>query len=199
MARLIRVLILGLRKAIDPTMTQFTHRLAQMSDLDNLRDVMRLAIENLQSDFLSPDQVRASHHVMGLDTQLIKDQTYFIIEAGATIAGCGGWSWRATLYGGDKSMIAREPVALDPSKDPARIRAMYTNPNYARRGVGRMIMDLCEAAAANHGFSKVVLMATLSGEPLYRTCGYRPIEHIQSNEIDGVRVPLILMGKDLGA
>jgi GNAT superfamily N-acetyltransferase len=197
MAQLIRALILEPLKAIDPAMTQFTHRLAQMSDLDNLRDLMRLAIEHLQSDFLSAEQVRASHHVMGLDTQLIKDQTYFIIEDGATIAGCGGWSWRATLYGGDKSVVAREPAALDPTKDPARIRAMYTNPNYARRGVGRMIMNLCEAAAGHHGFSKVVLMATLSGEPLYRSCGYTPIEHIQSNEIEGVRVPLILMGKDL--
>jgi len=179
-------------------MTQFTHRLAQMSDLDHLRELMRLSIENLQTGFLSAEQVRASHSVMGLDTQLIKDQTYFIIEDGSAIAGCGGWSWRATLYGGDKSVVAREPVALDPAKDPARIRAMYTNPAYARRGVGRMIMNLCEGAAAHHGFSKVVLMATLSGEPLYRACGYTPIEHIQSDEIDGVRVPLILMGKDLG-
>ena len=178
-------------------MTPFTHRLAQMSDLDHLRDLMRLSIETLQSGFLSPEQVRASHQVMGLDTQLIKDQTYFIIEEGASIAGCGGWSWRATLYGGDKSVVAREPLPLDPAKDPARIRAMYTNPAYARRGVGRRIMDLCETAAASHGFSKVVLMATLSGEPLYRACGYTPIEHIQSNEIDGVRVPLILMGKNL--
>jgi GNAT superfamily N-acetyltransferase len=175
----------------------FTHRLAQIEDLDRLRALMARAIAHLQGDFLSPEQVRASHQVMGLDTQLVNDQTYFLIEHDGAPAGCGGWSWRATLYGGDTSVVAREPAPLDPATDAARIRAMYTDPAFARRGVGRMIMDLCEGAARSAGFQRVEMMATLSGEPLYRACGYQPIEHILSAPIDGVSVPLIRMGKTL--
>ncbi len=175
----------------------FTHRLAQLDDLPALRALMQRAIENLQTGFLSPEQVRASHGVMGLDTQLVKDQTYFMIEEAGALVGCGGWSWRATLYGGDASVVARAPEPLDPATDAARIRAMYTDPAFARRGVGRMIMALCESAARDAGFRNVEMMATLSGEPLYRACGYQPIEQILSAPIDGVSVPLIRMGKTL--
>jgi len=178
-------------------MSGFTHRLAQMEDLEALRALMARAISQLQTGLLSPDQVRASHKVMGLDTQLVRDQTYFMVEKDGALAGCGGWSWRATLYGGDASVVTREPTPLDPATDAARIRAMYTDPAFARQGVGRLVMDLCEGAARAHGFAKAELMATLSGEPLYRSCGYTPIEHIQSAAIDGVRVPLIRMGKTL--
>jgi GNAT superfamily N-acetyltransferase len=160
---------------------------------------MQRAIEHLQTGFLSPEQVRASHGVMGLDTQLVKDQTYFMIEEEGALVGCGGWSWRATLYGGDASVVAREPAPLDPTTDAARIRAMYTDPAFARRGVGRLIMDLCENAARTAGFRRVEMMATLAGQPLYRACGYQPIEHILSTPIDGVSVPLIRMGKPLGS
>lgn len=177
--------------------TPFTHRLAQLDDLDRLRVVMQRSIEDLQKGFLSPAQIKASHGVMGIDTQLVRDQTYFIIEHGADIAGCGGWSWRSTLYGGDDSVVAREPVALDPSKDAARVRAMYTDPAFARRGIGRMLLSLCESAARNAGFSRVELMATLSGEPLYRAAGYEPIERILSKPINGEQVPLIHMSKSL--
>lgn len=91
----------------------------------------------------------------------------------------------------------REPTPLDPARDAARIRAMYTDPAFARRGVGRMLLMLCEDAARTAGFSRVELMATLSGEPLYRACGYQPIEQVLSKPIEGERVPLILMGKIL--
>ncbi|MBY8820768.1 GNAT family N-acetyltransferase [Sphingomonas colocasiae] len=157
---------------------------------------MFAAIERLQSDVLDPDQVRASHAVMGLDTQLIEDGSYVIVEADGLIAGCGGWSRRTTLYGGDHSP-GRDAALLDPATDAARIRAMYTHPDFTRRGVGRRVLDLCESAAADHGFARVELMATLAGERLYSACGYVPIEHVQSPPIDGVRVPLIRMGKPL--
>jgi len=173
------------------------HRIARPEDLDGLREVMRRSIETLQDEFLGPEQVAASHKVMGLDTQLVRDQTYFMVERDGRIAGCGGWSWRATLYGGDDSVVTREPAPLDPATDAARIRAMYTDPDFARQGVGRLVMDLCEGAAREHGFRRAEMMATLSGEPLYRACGYVPIEHILSAPIDGVRVPLIRMGKSL--
>jgi GNAT superfamily N-acetyltransferase len=174
-----------------------THRLATPADLDALRGVMALAIAELQKGFLDPAQIAASQTVMGLDTQLIADRSYFIVERGAAIAGCGGWSRRATLYGGDHSTGLRDPALLDPATDAARIRAMYTHPAHARRGVGRMVMALCEAAAQDAGFTRAELMATLAGEPLYRACGYTPIEHVAAPGPGGVAVPLIRMGKRL--
>lgn len=176
-----------------------TDRLATLDDLDALRHVMALAIAELQKGFLDPAQIAASRAVMGLDTQLIADGSYFVIEAGGRIAGCGGWSRRATLYGGDHSTDLRDPALLDPAVDAARIRAMYTHPDHARQGVGRRVMALCETAARDAGFGRAELMATLSGEPLYRACGYVPIERVEAPGPDGVTVPLIRMGKALAA
>jgi GNAT superfamily N-acetyltransferase len=176
-----------------------THRLAVEDDLAALRALMNLAIGLLQRGFLDEAQIAASHAVMGLDTQLIADRTYFLIEDGGALAGCGGWSRRATLYGGDHSEALRNAALLDPAHEPARVRAMYTHPDFARRGVGRMILGLCEKAAAASGFSRVVLMATLSGEPFYRACGYVEIERTESAPVDGVIVPMILMGKTLSS
>jgi len=181
-------------------MTAFTHRLASLSDIPALRILMEASIDALQSDVLSPDQVRASRTIMGLDTQLIRDGCYFVVEdPGAsvpTIAGSGGWSRRATLYGADHSP-GRDAAWLDPAKDAARVRAMYTAPAYARRGVGRLILELCEGAAKAAGFSRIELMGSLSGERLYRACGYLPIERIK-DERGGAPVPLVRMGKALG-
>jgi GNAT superfamily N-acetyltransferase len=178
-------------------MTDLSHRLATVDDLPALRAMMTRAIEQLQDEFLSPDQVRASHKVMGLDTQLVLDGTYFLVELDGRIAGSGGWSWRATLYGGDDSIVTRAPAALDPAADAAKIRAMYTDPDFARRGIGRMVLGLCEAAAREAGFKRVEMMATMAGEPLYRACGYLPVESVESAPIHGVRVPLLRMEKAL--
>ena len=178
-------------------MTDFTHRLATEDDLAILRDLMSRAIAELQRGFLTPAQVAASHTVMGLDTQLVRDRTYFIVERDGVVAGCGGWSWRATLYGGDDSAVARQSEPLDPATDAARIRAMYTNPDFARQGVGKLIIALCEGAARANGFGRAEMMATLSGEPLYHACGYREVERIVSAPVDGVTVPLIRMAKSL--
>jgi len=174
-----------------------THRLAVEDDLPRLKALMALAIDQLQRGFLDDAQIAASRGVMGLDTQLVADRTYFMVEEDGVLAGCGGWSRRATLYGGDHSTALRNAALLDPAHDAARVRAMYTHPNFARRGVGRLILELCEAAAAAAGFKRVQLMATLSGEPLYRACGYVDIEHTTAAPVDGVVVPLILMGKAL--
>ena len=175
----------------------FTNRIATEADLPMLRALMTRAIEHLQDGFLSPDQVRASHKVMGLDSQLVRDSTYFVIEEQGIAAGCGGWSFRATLYGGDDSVVAREPARLDPATDAAKVRAMYTNPDFARRGVGRMLLALCEDTARAAGFGRVELMATMAGVPLYRAAGYVAVAETQAPEIDGVTVPLLLMGKTL--
>ena len=175
----------------------FTHALATEADLPRLRVLMTRAIEELQRGFLTPEQVTASHQIMGLDTQLVKDGTYFMILDAGALVGCGGWSWRATLFGGDDSIVAREPLPLDPAKDAAKIRAMYVDPGHARRGIGRLIMALCEDAARDAGFGKVELMATLAGRPLYEACGYREIEAAEATSREGVKVPIIRMGKPL--
>ena len=179
-------------------MPGFTHRLASLDDLEALREVMRRSIATLQKGFLTPEQVRVSHTVMGLDTQLVRDGTYFVVESGDRIAGCGGWSWRSTLYGGDESMVSREPEALDPATDAARIRAMYTDPDFARQGVGRIVIELCEGAAMRAGFRKATMMATMAGVPLYKACGYVEIDPVLSAPVDGIQVPLVRMEKQLG-
>jgi len=174
-----------------------TSRLATEDDLAALRALMTLAIARLQKDFLSDAQIEASYAVMGLDTQLIADRTYFLVGDQGRLAGCGGWSRRATLYGGDHSAALRNSALLDPAVDAARVRAMYTHPDLARRGVGRLILGLCEAAAAAAGFQSVELMATLSGEPLYRACGYVEIERTTATPVNNVSVPLLRMSKSL--
>ncbi len=173
------------------------HHLATEADIPAIRDLMARAIAVNQQGFLTPAQIALSHNVMGLDTQIIADRTYFLILRDEQLVGCGGWSARATLYGGDASIVARDPAPLDPATDAARVRAMYTDPACVRQGIGRMILDLCEGAARAAGFRRTEMMATLSGEPLYRACGYLPIEHVESPPVDGVSVPLIRMGKML--
>lgn len=175
----------------------FSSRLATVDDLPALVRLMDCAIGGLQSAFLSPEQVEASRAFMGIDTQLVTDGTYFLVEGAGRIAGCGGWSRRATLYGGDHSKELREPRLLDPATEPARVRAMYTDPDFARQGVGRLILNLCETAAAAEGFNAIELMATMSGEPLYRACGYRVIAPA-ADTVGGVTVPLRRMGKTIG-
>lgn len=172
-----------------------THRLATLPDLDVLRTLMDASIAELQKPFLDARQIDSSRAIMGLDTQLVSDGTYFIVENGSRIAGCGGWSRRATLYGGDQTS-GRNAELLDPRQDPARIRAMYTHPAHARQGIGRLILSLCESAASSEGFLKAELMATRSGEPLYLACGYEPVETVWDSR-GGALVPLIRMRKEL--
>jgi GNAT superfamily N-acetyltransferase len=170
-----------------------THRLARAEDVPALGGLMALAIAELQKGFLDAEQIASSRTIMGLDRQLIADGSYFIVEQEGQLAGCGGWSRRATLYGGDHSP-GRDAALLDPKTEPARVRAMYTHPDFTRRGVGRLILDLCEAAAKAEGFSRLELMATLSGRPLYAAYGFTPIEDIL-DERGGAPVPLVRMGK----
>jgi len=153
------------------------------------------AISELQRPFLSEAQIESSRTIMGLDTLLVDDGTYFVVLADGVVVGCGGWSRRATLYGGDASP-GRDAALLDPARDPARVRAMYTHPGYARRGVGRLILALCEDAARSKGFTSAELMATMAGEPLYRACGYLAVEPVVDDR-GGVGVPLLRMRKDL--
>lgn len=158
---------------------------------------MDAAIGRLQGDWLDPDQIVASRAVMGLDTQLIRDGSYLVLERDGRLAACGGWSHRATLYGGDHSAPLRDDALLVPGRDPARVRAMYTHPDFVRRGFGRTILSACEGAARAAGFTRAELMATLAGEPLYRAAGYVAIDRIAAPAGDGIVVPLIRMSKAL--
>lgn len=171
-------------------------RLARPDDMPVLSALMDRAIGELLQDFLPPEGVKASFEIMGLDTQLIADGTYFVVEDGDAIAGCGGWSRRATLFGGDHS-AGRDAALLDPTKDAARVRAMYTHPDHTRKGVGRMVLDACEDAARAEGFASVEMAATMGGVPLYRACGYHDIEPFTAATSTGYAVPLIRMGKAL--
>ena len=172
-----------------------THRLARREDVPALAALMEAAIAELQKPFLSEGQIASSRAIMGLDTQLIDDGTYVIVEAEGALAGCGGWSRRTTLYGGDHSS-RRSAALLDPEVDAARIRAMYTHPRHARQGVGRLVLRVCEDAARAAGFKRVELMATLAGVPLYRSSGYQSHEQVLDDR-GGVAVPLIRMSKAL--
>lgn len=170
-----------------------THRIAQREDLEALKALMDTAISENQKSFLDESQIASSRAIMGLDTQLIEDGTYFIVEVDGQLAGCGGWSRRATMYGGDQTP-GRSAALLDPLKDAARIRAMYTHPKHTRKGIGKLIISLCEEAAKAEGFTKMELVATLSGEPLYRACGFEPYEEILDDR-GGAGVPLLRMSK----
>lgn len=169
------------------------HRFAQRADLAALKLLMDAAIAENQKPFLDERQITSSRAIMGLDTQLIDDGTYFVVEANGQVVGCGGWSRRATLYGSDQTP-GRSVALLDPTQDAARIRAMYTHPNHLRKGIGRLIIALCEAAAKAEGFTQMELVATLSGEPLYRACGFEAYENIVDDR-GGVGVPLLRMRK----
>ena len=178
-------------------MSAFSHRLADEADIPAIATLMARAIDALQRPYLTAAEIAASRLSMGLDTQLIADRSYFVVVAHDRLAGCGGWSRRATLYGGDHNPALRDARLLDPAHEAARIRAMYTDPDFVRRGVGRLVLRLCEDAARAAGFARAELMATLAGEPLYLACGYRPLERVMKLSTEGPPVPGVRMAKSL--
>jgi GNAT superfamily N-acetyltransferase len=174
----------------------FAIRQACEADVGALQVLMNRAIGELLLPFLSPAQVRASFEIMGVDTELITDGTYFVVEDSGALVACRGWSRRATHFGGDHWMD-RDARPLNPNTEAARVRAMYTHPDHARRGIGRAILTHCEGEAAAAGFCRVELVATLAGLPLYRACGYHETERFEVRAPGGVAVPLVRMQKHL--
>lgn len=172
-----------------------TSRLATEADLPTLTAIMDDAIGTLQKGFLTEEQIASSRAIMGLDRQLVSDGTYYVVEVDGEIAGCGGWSRRATLYGSD-STPGRDAHLLDPAVDAARVRAMFTSPRFARQGVGRLILELCESAAAAEGFTRLQLMGTRAGEPLYTAYGFVARERLEDST-GGAPVPLVRMEKPI--
>jgi len=159
-------------------------RLAVPADVPVLRRLIDASVRGLQAKDYTPTQIDAAlRTVYGVDSQLIADGTYFVAEAGPdeilqrTIVACGGWSKRKTLFGGDH-WTGRHDALLDPAHDPAKIRAFFVDPDWARRGIGSMILEACEAAARSAGFKWLEMGATLSGVPFYKVKGYEALENL---------------------
>lgn len=173
-----------------------THRIATLDDLADIEALMAVSMARLLPEVLDPVQVERSSSSMGLDTLLVKDGTYFLVFEGETLVGCGGWSRRRTLFGGNHK-VGRDDSLADPQTEPAKIRAMYTHPDHVRKGVGSYLIALGEAAARAEGFSAMELGSTASGLMLYERCGFVVIEDVSERYEDGVKVPTIRMRKDL--
>ena len=170
-----------------PERLPFSYRIATQDHIPAIMELMGAAIAINMRDFLTDAEIAAAQETMGVDRTLIDDQTYFVIEAqtnhGRVMVGCGGWGKRRTLYGGDTS-VGRDDTLSDPACEPARIRAMYTHPDWTRRGIGSLLLDLGEDAARAAGFKMIDLGATVPGEPLYLARGYVEYardEHIGAN------------------
>ncbi len=172
-------------------------RLAVMEDVPALRHLITLSAQGLNVEHYTPEQVASIlKYVYGVDTQLVLDQTYFVVQADDQYVGCGGWSRRKTLYGGDQHKEAVDNL-LDPATDAARIRAFFVHPDWARQGIGSALMSACEQAAYDAGFRSLELMATLTGEYLYRRFGFEVIEAEAEVLPDGNVMQLRRMRKTL--
>lgn len=184
-------------------------RLAAPADVPAIAALIPLSVRVLQAPDYTAEQLDiALKYVCHVDTQLIADGTYFIAEAAETatgdsdslpsIAGCGGWSKRRTLFGGD-GWAGRQDDLLDPNSDAAKIRAFYVHPEWARRGVGSAILAACEAAARAAGFTRCEMGATLTGVPLYRLRGYVEMERVNETLPGGIQFALVHMEKNIAA
>lgn len=179
-------------------------RQAVSADVPVLRDLIDASVRGLQAQDYTPSQIESAlATVYGVDTQLIADGTYFVAEAepngepARRIVGCGGWSKRKTLYGGDQ-WTGREAALLDPQHDAAKIRAFFIHPSWARRGIGTMILEACENAAMAAGFTRFEMGATLTGVLLYEKRGYVALENLEVPLANGEALPIVRMEKKVG-
>lgn len=170
--------------------------IATIDDIPKIENLMAASMAQLLPQFLDAKQVEHSHESMGVDTLLIEDGTYFLVNLFDELAGCGGWSRRRTLYGGNQT-VGRDDALADPATEPAKIRAMYTHPDFTRRGIGRLLLETSEAAARDEGFKAMETGSTAPGVPLYKACGYRLIEDVSKPSADGTVVPILRMRKAL--
>ncbi|SHG97471.1 GNAT family N-acetyltransferase [Massilia sp. CF038] len=176
----------------------FTIRLAHADDKSALNALIKKSGIGLAAGFYTEQQAEAiTREVFGVDSALVEDGTYFAIEAQGRIVACGGWSRRATDFGGDQAKSGTDRP-LDPATEPARIRAFFVDPDMARRGLGSMLLDHCTGAAARAGFKALELVSTMPGEPLYLRYGFRPLERIELPLSGGVVVALTRMRKEIG-
>jgi len=175
-------------------------RVATMSDVQPLNALIAASARDLSAGFYSRAQIEALIvHVFGVDTQLIADGTYYLIDDGESAhepVAAGGWSFRRTLYGGDQAKSG-EDTRLNPATDAARVRAFFVHPHFARRGLGRQLYAECERAARAAAFHRIELMATLPGVPLYSALGFREVEPTSVRLPGGVNVPLVRMERSI--
>jgi N-acetylglutamate synthase-like GNAT family acetyltransferase len=175
----------------------FTLRLAALSDVGHLNDLVRRSVLGLSSRDYSREQLESAlQHLFGIDTRLIEDKTYYVVEEDGRAIACGGWSRRRTLFGGDQ-YADRSNNWLDPATEAARIRAFFVHPGWARRGVATRLLDECTRAARDAGFHRLELMSTLPGKPFYLRHGFRALEPVDLKLPDGVLFPLFRMSCDL--
>ena len=172
-------------------------RMADLNDLPILQPLIAASVRELSKSYYTDHQIESAlTFIFGVDTQLLTDGTYYLAEADDEIIACGGWSKRATLFGGDQYKEEADPF-LDPSKDAARIRAFFVRPDWARKGIGRMMINLCEQAALANGFTSMELAATLPGQPLYAALGYKGAAQTMVLMKNGEQLPVIMMSKEL--
>jgi GNAT superfamily N-acetyltransferase len=170
-------------------------RAATLEDREVLRELIDRSARQLSKGDYRAEQVEgALQGAFGVDSQLIQDGTFFVVEEGSVIVGCGGWSYRRTLFGGDKR-AERDAALLDPRTDPAKIRAFFVDPAHARKGIGTLLLDKCESEARRRGFSRVELMSTLPGVRLYSARGYSGVEQVQYEVAPGVAIEFVPMSK----
>ena len=174
----------------------FNFRLANSGDISAIKGLMEQSITGLLANYVNEEELEASFESMGLDDQLILDKTYFLIDFEGILVGCGGWSNRKTLFGGNHTPN-RSNDFLNPIDDAAKIRAMYTHPNWSRKGVGTLILEIAEKEAFNAGFKRCELMATLSGIYLYKARGYIVDDEIIYKSKKGNSVKMFKMTKSL--
>ena len=174
-----------------------TIREATLDDRAAIEQLIGVSARGLSREDYTEAQIEAAiASVFGVDTELIRDGTYFVVEHDGLLVGCGGWSKRKTLFGGDR-YEGRESGLLDPAQEPAKIRAFFVHPDYARQGIGRMLLETCEAAAQAGGFTRLELMATLPGVKLYRAQGYVGAERVSYTIGDGVQIEFVPMQKPI--
>jgi GNAT superfamily N-acetyltransferase len=185
---------------VDLPEPSFKLRLASTEDIPALHELIDLSVRVLQRRDYSPEQLEAAlGTVYGVDTQLIADQTYYVVEVegeerGKALIACGGWSMRKTLFGSDHGPN-RSSELLDAARDAAKVRAFFVHPDWVRRGLGRLILKRCEEAARERGFRRFEMGATLTGVPMYAACGYAEDETIEVPLANGLSLTVVRMSK----
>jgi GNAT superfamily N-acetyltransferase len=175
----------------------YTIRKARLDDKERIQELIDDSARGLSREYYSDDQIEgAIQTVFGVDTDLILDGTYLVAETATQIVGCGGWSKRKTLFGGDQ-FTSRDHTLLDPRLDPAKVRAFFVHPEFARIGIGRRILTMCETEAKSYGFHSIELMATLPGVPFYNSCGYREVSAFELGIGRNVKLELVRMSKEI--
>lgn len=181
---------------MNPFGSGYSLRLATEADIAALEALIPLSVRTLQAAHYSSEQMEAAlGPVFGVDAQLISDRTYFVVARANEIVGCGGWSRRKAVFGGDRGR-AGEDGMIDPATEPGRIRAFFVHPDHVRQGIGSTILRACEEALVAHGFTRATMVATLAGEPLYAHFGYAVAERYEVPMRDGLMLPVVRMTKE---